>query len=49
MTVYEFACLYCGIDPKANIPKSVRNDYIEPLIDQIAEYMELEEEDEVPF
>lgn len=49
MTVYEFACLYCGIDPKANIPKSVRNDYIEPLIDQIAEYMELEEKDEVPF
>ena len=47
MTVYEFACLYCGIDPKADIPKSVRNDYIEPLIALMAEHMELE--DDIPF
>lgn len=43
----EFACLYCGIDPKADIPKSVRNDYIEPLIALMAEHMELE--DDIPF
>lgn len=48
MTVYEFACLYCGIDPKADIPKSVRNEYIEPLIDLMAEHMELVEND-IPF
>ena len=48
MTVYEFACLYCGIDPKADIPKSVRNHYIEPLMAQMAEYMELVEND-IPF
>lgn len=47
MTVYEFACLYCGIDPKAVIPKSVRDDYIEPLIALMVEHMELD--DGVPF
>ena len=47
MTVYEFACFYCGIDPKVDIPKSVRNDYIEPLIALMAEHMELE--DDIPF
>lgn len=47
MTVYEFACLYCGIDPKADIPKSVRDDYIEPLIALMVEHMELD--DGVPF
>ena len=47
LTVYEFACLYCGIDPKAVIPKSVRDDYIEPLIALMVEHMELD--DGVPF
>ena len=47
LTVYEFACLYCGIDPKADIPKSVRDDYIEPLIALMVEHMELD--DGVPF
>lgn len=48
MTVYEFACLYCGIDPEGYIPDRVRNNYIEPLINLMAEHMELVEDD-IPF
>ena len=48
MTVYEFACLYCGIDPEEYIPDAIRNNYIEPLINLMAEHMELVEDD-IPF
>lgn len=47
LTVYEFACLYCGIDPNEQLPDDVYKSYVEPLIDFLGEHMELE--DDVPF
>ena len=47
LTVYEFACLYCGIDPNEQLPDDVYKSYVEPLIDFLGEHIELE--DDVPF
>ncbi len=47
MTVYDFACLYCGIDPGKRLPTDVYKSYVEPLIDFLGEHMVLE--DDVPF
>lgn len=49
MTAYEFACLYCGIDPNEQLPDDVYMEYVEPLLNRIAEYAVGEPFDDVPF
>lgn len=49
MTAYEFACLYCGIDPNEQLPDDVYMEYVEPLLDRIAEYAVGEPFDDNPF